>query len=117
MLLSWKAVAGASSYNIYRCNNHGDRIVPATASLCQPKGATNTDTGPLAGGTAYYYTVAAVNASGSSRPSPSLGHHHSVRPHPVWPWRRQRPDRPELDAGHGEPSATPFCAGRPAAAR
>ncbi|WP_329126941.1 extracellular catalytic domain type 1 short-chain-length polyhydroxyalkanoate depolymerase [Streptomyces sp. NBC_01465] len=51
--LSWTAVSGAASYNIYRGGTK-------TGSASTP---SYTDTG-LASGTAYSYTVAAVDASG-----------------------------------------------------
>jgi poly(3-hydroxybutyrate) depolymerase len=51
--LSWNAVSGAASYNIYR----GGTKTGSTAST------SYTDTG-LASGTAYSYTVAAVDSSG-----------------------------------------------------
>ncbi|MGW1551089.1 fibronectin type III domain-containing protein, partial [Streptomyces sp. NPDC002346] len=52
--LSWGAVAGASSYAVYR---DGSKVA-------QPASTVFTDTG-LSAGTAYSYTVAAVNASGA----------------------------------------------------
>ncbi|MFJ8271990.1 PHB depolymerase family esterase [Streptomyces sp. NPDC094154] len=52
--LSWNAVSGAASYNVYR---NGTKAGSAT-------GTTYTDTG-LATGTSYNYTVAAVDSSGT----------------------------------------------------
>ncbi|MFJ8158576.1 PHB depolymerase family esterase [Streptomyces sp. NPDC094468] len=52
--LSWNAVSGAASYNVYR---GGAKVGSAT-------GTAYTDTG-LSAGTAYSYTVAAVDSSGA----------------------------------------------------
>ncbi|MFJ2193670.1 PHB depolymerase family esterase [Kitasatospora sp. NPDC087861] len=52
--LSWQAVSGATSYRVYRDG----------ALAGSPTGATFTDTG-LASGTAYGYTVAAVDTAGT----------------------------------------------------
>lgn len=53
-MLSWQAVSGATSYRVYRDG----------ALAGSPTGATFTDTG-LASGTAYGYTVAAVDTAGT----------------------------------------------------
>ncbi|MEU9971890.1 PHB depolymerase family esterase [Streptomyces sp. NPDC051014] len=52
--LSWNAVSGAASYNVYR---GGSKVGSATSTAY-------TDTG-LSAGTAYSYTVAAVDSSGA----------------------------------------------------
>ncbi len=54
--LSWTAVSGAASYNVYR---NGTK-----ANTSAVTGTSYTDTG-LASGTTYSYTVAAVDGSGS----------------------------------------------------
>ncbi len=56
--LSWNAVSGAASYNIYR---GGTRTGSTTST-------SYTDTG-LASGTGYSYTVAAVDSSGRAPPT------------------------------------------------
>ncbi len=64
--LSWPAVAGASSYNIYRGTAAG--VVVGAASKINTTTITTAnfnDTG-LTAATAYYYKVAAVNAVGES---------------------------------------------------
>jgi aryl-phospho-beta-D-glucosidase BglC (GH1 family) len=61
--LSWNAVAGATSYSLYRTTKSGSE--PATASVTGITGTSYTDTG-LNDGTTYYYRVVAVNGSGAS---------------------------------------------------
>ena len=61
--LSWDAVEGATSYDLYRTAQSG--YEPATPSVTGITGTSYTDTG-LNGGTTYYYQVVAVNASGQS---------------------------------------------------
>jgi hypothetical protein len=59
--LSWSAVAGAASYNVYRGTSPGgEGAVPYQAGLT---GTTFTDVN-AAGGTTYYYQVSAVNLGG-----------------------------------------------------
>lgn len=53
--LSWNAVGGAASYALYR---NGTKVA-------SPAGTTHTDTG-LTAGTAYRYTVAAVDSDGTA---------------------------------------------------
>lgn len=62
--LSWSAVAGAASYNIYRSTSSGGEIKIATTPATITT-TSYTDTG-LANGTTYYYKVTAVNAAGES---------------------------------------------------
>jgi fibronectin type 3 domain-containing protein len=63
--LSWNAVAGATSYNIFRSTTPGGE-----GSTAYQTTTTNsfTDTG-LTNGTSYYYQVSAVNAGGQSAKS------------------------------------------------
>lgn len=72
--LSWNAVAGATSYDIYRTAQSG--YEPATPSVTGITGTSYVDTG-LNGGTTYYYQVVAVNASGPSGFSPEV---HATTP-------------------------------------
>jgi fibronectin type 3 domain-containing protein len=62
--LSWSAVSGATSYNIYRGTSAGSevQIQPANPVL----GTTYEDTG-LNNGQTYYYEVTAVNGSESAK--------------------------------------------------
>ena len=57
--LSWNAVSGAVSYNVYR---NGAKVNASAVT-----GTSYTDNG-LSGGTSYSYTVAAVDASGTVGP-------------------------------------------------
>jgi len=61
--LSWAGSSGATSYNLYRGTSPGGES--ATPVKTGMTGSPVTDTG-LTNGTAYYYKVAAVNASGTS---------------------------------------------------
>ncbi|MCS0583652.1 cellulase family glycosylhydrolase [Massilia pinisoli] len=61
--VSWTAVGGATSYQLYRTANSGSEA--ATPSVTGITGTTFTDTG-LNAGTTYYYRVVAVNGSGAS---------------------------------------------------
>jgi hypothetical protein len=72
--LSWNAVAGATSYNIYRTAESG--YEPAAPSVTGITGTSYTDTG-LNDGTTYYYQVVAVNSSGPSGFSPEA---HATTP-------------------------------------
>jgi len=61
--LAWTAVAGAQTYNVYRGTAAGgESATPIITGLTAPN---YTNTG-LTNGTKYYYTVAAVNCSGTS---------------------------------------------------
>lgn len=72
--LSWQAVAGATSYRLYRSAQSGYQ--PATPFASGITGTTYTDTG-LNDGTTYYYKVVAVNAAGFSGDSPQA---HAATP-------------------------------------
>jgi len=64
--LSWAASSGAASYRLFRGTSPGgEGTLPAVQGLTA---TSYTDTA-VANGIVYYYTVAAVNSSGSSRPS------------------------------------------------
>jgi fibronectin type 3 domain-containing protein len=61
--LSWTGSSGATSYNVYRgAAAGGESTTPIATGLT---GTSYTNAG-LTNGTAYYYKVAAVNASGTS---------------------------------------------------
>lgn len=61
--VTWDAVAGATSYNLYRAAQSGDE--DTTPSVTGITGTSYNDTG-LNDGTTYYYQVVAVNGSGPS---------------------------------------------------
>lgn len=63
IILNWSAVAGAMSYNVKRGPNGGPYTNLITGAI-----ATFTDSA-VTSGVAYYYVVAAVNASGESADS------------------------------------------------
>jgi fibronectin type 3 domain-containing protein len=65
--LTWPAVTGATTYNIYRgASNGGESSTPYQTNFT---GTVFIDAG-VTGGTTYYYTVTAVNAGGESLQSP-----------------------------------------------
>jgi fibronectin type 3 domain-containing protein len=59
--LAWTASTGATSYNVKRAATNGG---PYT-TVASPAGTSDTDT-TVTNGTAYYYVVTAVNATGES---------------------------------------------------
>ncbi|MEI7902043.1 MAG: RICIN domain-containing protein, partial [bacterium] len=66
--LTWTTVAGATAYNVKRGTLQGG---PATTSVGSPTAASFTDRS-VTNDIIYYYTIAAVNASGVSAQSSSL---------------------------------------------
>jgi cellulose 1,4-beta-cellobiosidase len=66
VVLSWTASSGGTSYNVYRATT--SRGEGTTALVTGITATTYTNTG-LTNGTKYYYTVAAVNAGGTSAQS------------------------------------------------
>jgi hypothetical protein len=66
MTISWSAVTGATSYNVYWSTTTG--VTPATGTKIS--GATSPYVqSALTDGTPYYYVVTAVNEAGESAPS------------------------------------------------
>src|SRR5262249_59835245 len=61
--LTWSAVSGATSYDIYRATTKGGE--GSTPFMTGVTTASYIDTG-LVDGTTYYYEVSAVNAGGQS---------------------------------------------------
>ncbi|HEV7298316.1 MAG TPA: fibronectin type III domain-containing protein [Tepidisphaeraceae bacterium] len=61
--LSWSAVSGASTFNVYRSTTSGSGYSKINGSAVS--GTTYTDTGRT-NGTAYHYVVRAVNTAGES---------------------------------------------------
>ena len=66
-VLSWPAVTGATSYNIYWSTTPGVAPSPATM-LASTSTGSYVHTG-LTAGTTYYYVITATNANGESLPS------------------------------------------------
>lgn len=66
--LSWNAVAGATSYNIYWSNKAGVSTVASSTKIANVASTAFTHTG-LTSGMWYYYIVTAITASGESLPS------------------------------------------------
>lgn len=60
--LSWSASTGATSYHVKRSTTNGG---PFSATLASPTATNYTDT-TVTNGTAYFYVVSALNASGES---------------------------------------------------
>ena len=57
--VTWTAVTGATSYNVYRSTTQGSQ-----GTLLGSSATTNFVDGTVVGGTTYYYQVAAVNSAG-----------------------------------------------------
>ena len=64
--LSWTAVAGASSYNIYRGTAAGVLVGAASKINATPITVTTFNSTGLFGATPYFYVVTAVNVNGES---------------------------------------------------
>jgi titin len=64
--LSWSAVAGASTYEVFEGTTSGQEGAQAVKTGIS---GTTASIGGLSNGTKYYFTVAAVNAGGASAPS------------------------------------------------
>jgi outer membrane protein assembly factor BamB len=65
-VLSWSAASGATSYDLYRSTTAGGEGATPVATGIVSTSYTNTG---LTNGTTYYFTLAAVNASGASAQS------------------------------------------------
>ena len=75
--LSWNAVAGATSYNVYQgLSSHGEETTPIASGITQ---ASYIATG-LTDSTAYFFTVAAVNTAGVSSVSNEVSITPAVQP-------------------------------------
>jgi hypothetical protein len=68
VILNWSAPSGATSYNVKRAATSGGPY----ATVASPTATSYTNTG-LTNGTAYYFVVSAVNASGESPDSAQAG--------------------------------------------
>lgn len=64
--ISWSAVSGATSYNLYRSTTSG--VTPSNGTRISGVTSPYVNTG-LSDGTAYYYVVTAVNSVGESAAS------------------------------------------------
>ncbi|MDA8427737.1 MAG: DUF5666 domain-containing protein [Geobacteraceae bacterium] len=77
--ISWNAVTGATSYNIYWSTTAG--VTPLTGTLIANATSPTVQTG-LAASTTYYYVVTAVNTAGESAPSTQASATTSATPMP-----------------------------------
>ena len=70
--VSWAAVSGATSYNVYRSTTQGARgtLVGSTSS-------TNLSDSTVVGGTTYYFVVTASNAAGEGAASAAASVKHA----------------------------------------
>lgn len=75
--LSWAAASGASSYNLKRGTTSGGPYSNVQVGIV----GTSAVDSPLTNGTAYYYVVSAVNASGES----GISNQAAVTPQPPAP--------------------------------
>lgn len=78
VVLSWAASSGATSYRVYQGTSAG---AEATTPAATTSGTGTTISG-LTDGTAYYFTVVALNGSGNSAPSAEV-HATPVAPAPT----------------------------------
>ncbi|RII27971.1 MAG: hypothetical protein CXR31_05935 [Geobacter sp.] len=77
--VSWSAVTGAVSYNIYWSTTTG--VTPSTGTLIANATSPYSHTG-LTASTTYYYVVTAVNAAGESAPSAQASATTAATPQP-----------------------------------
>jgi fibronectin type 3 domain-containing protein len=70
IVVSWAAVAGATSYNLKRSAASGGPYATIAAGITAP--ATGYTDGALGAGTSYYYVASAVNAAGESANSTQI---------------------------------------------
>jgi uncharacterized protein (DUF1800 family)/fibronectin type 3 domain-containing protein len=92
--LSWAAVGGATSYNLYRATSSGGQS--STPTRTGLTGTSYTDPG-LTNGTTYFYKLAAVNANGEGAKS------NEANAKPVAP---ELPAAPSLSATPGNAEVT-----------
>jgi len=100
--LSWTAVSGATSYDIYRSATSGGTYARVGSEPTVSSGSTTTysDTG-LSAGTTYYYKIASLDAAGESLPSSAVsatalaaGGGSGVPPTPTEPTTPAEPTTP-----------------------
>ena len=80
--LSWTAVAGATSYNVYWSTTSG--VTPSSGTKVAGAASPNAHAG-LANGTQYYYVVTAVNTAGESGASSQASAIPATSPAPAAP--------------------------------
>jgi fibronectin type 3 domain-containing protein len=80
--ISWDAVSGATSYNIYRGTASG--VTKATGTKASGVTSPSVVT-PLANGTTFYFVVTAVNANGESAESFEVSATPAATPPPAAP--------------------------------
>jgi len=100
--LSWTASTGATSYNIYFGTSAG--VTTANGTRIAGIAATSYTHSGLTNGTAYYYVVTAVNASGESAPSTQVSATPSAPPPPPVGAALQPPAGPTATAGNAQVS-------------
>ncbi|MHB8910895.1 MAG: fibronectin type III domain-containing protein [Syntrophales bacterium] len=80
--ISWTAVSGATSYNIYWSTTSG--VTPANGTKIANATSPYVQSG-LTNGVTYYYIVTAADNAGESTPSPEVSAMPSVTPAPAAP--------------------------------
>jgi len=80
--LSWSAVSGATSYNVYYATTSG--VTPATGTKMSTM-STSYMQMALTAGTTYYYVVTAVNSAGESAASAQVSATTAAAPAPTVP--------------------------------